>query len=154
MTLGGRQQVLVWHGEALAGVESFQWPSVLEGDAKPLYGMSIGLPRVFENHIHVMGFNRFSATYQVAPDGLSAHRLWGGDVRKGMGGVLNTAHPDPRATCIRLAEGNGFTVPIFVMVVVGGKPINPSRIDTAIDLETGPRHSPFIIPSGDTLYLQ
>ena len=81
MTLGGRQQVLIWHGEALAGLNPSNGRPFWRVDAKPLYGMSIGLPRVFENHIHVMGFNRFSATYLVAPDGLSAHRLWGGDVR-------------------------------------------------------------------------
>ena len=54
-----------------------------------------------------------------------------------------------RATCIRLAEGNGFTVPIFMMFNYNRRCLtDPSRIDTAIDLETG--HSPFIIPPPDT----
>ncbi len=108
VTLGGREQVLVWHGEALAGLNPSNGRPFWRVDAKPLYGMSIGLPRVFENHIHVMGFHRFSATYQVAPDGLSAHRLWGGDVRKGMGGVLNTAHLDPEGYLYSAGGGQWF----------------------------------------------
>jgi CubicO group peptidase (beta-lactamase class C family)/outer membrane protein assembly factor BamB len=108
VTLGGREQLLVWHGEALAGLNPDHGKPYWVVDAKPLYGMAIGMPRLFQDMIHLMGFNRFSAAYQVASDGFSAKRVWGGDVRKGMGGVLNTAHLDADGNLYSAGGGQWF----------------------------------------------
>ena len=90
----GLEQLLVWHGDGVASLEPSTGKLHWYVEIKPLYGMSIGAPRVYNDLIHVMGFNGVSAAIRVAPDNRSAETLWGPNSRLGVAGVLNTAHLD------------------------------------------------------------
>ena len=115
----GTEQLLVWHGEKLASLEPLKGSVFWSTDAKPLYGMAIGAPVVFENMIHVMGFNRFSMAFEVAENNQAVQTLWRGDTRTGAAGVLNTAYVDHE----------GF------LYSAGG-----SREFHCVDIRTGKRH--------------
>lgn len=93
-TIHGLEQLLVWHGDGLASLDASNGSLHWFTEIKPLYGMTIGAPRVYGDLIHVMGFNGVSAAIKVAQDNRSASVIWGPDRRKGVAGVLNTAHLD------------------------------------------------------------
>ena len=93
-TIHGLKQLLVWHGDGVASLDPADGELRWFVEIKPLYGMAIGAPRVHENLVHVMGFKGVSAAIQVAKDNRSAELNWGPDLRKGVAGVLNTAHLD------------------------------------------------------------
>lgn len=90
----GTEQLLVWHGEKLASIDPLLGSVHWSTDAKPLYGMSIGAPVVFENVVHVMGFNRFSMAFEITEQNKAVKTLWRGNTRTGTSGVLNTAYVD------------------------------------------------------------
>lgn len=93
-TIHSLDQLLVWHGDGVGSLEPSTGKEYWFAKVKPLYGMSIGAPRVHHDLIHVMGFKGVSAAMRVAPDNRSAEVLWGPDLRMGVAGVLNTAHLD------------------------------------------------------------
>jgi CubicO group peptidase (beta-lactamase class C family)/outer membrane protein assembly factor BamB len=93
-TIHGLEQLLIWHGDGVAALEPSTGKQHWFAKVKPLYGMSIGAPRVHNDLIHVMGYKGVSAAIRVAPDNRSAEVLWGPDLRIGVAGILNTAHLD------------------------------------------------------------
>ena len=94
-TIHGKCQLLIWHGEALNGLDPETGELWWTAPFKPEFGMSIGAPRVHEDLVFVMGFNRKSGAVRVARDCRSAELAWGFDNRLGAAGVLNTALLDP-----------------------------------------------------------
>ncbi len=90
----GVEQLLVWHGDALVSLDPSTGTRHWDAGIKPLYGMSIGAPRVHGDLVHVMGYNNVSAAIRVGKDHRTAEVIWGPEPRKGVAGVLNTAHLD------------------------------------------------------------
>lgn len=90
----GLKQLLIWHGDGFASLQPSNGSINWEVPVKPLYGMTIGAPRVYKDMIHVMGYNNVSAGIRVGSDHQSAKIVWGPKSRNGVAGVLNTAHLD------------------------------------------------------------
>jgi outer membrane protein assembly factor BamB len=104
----GKRQLLIWHGEAVNGLDPKSGEVFWSAPFKPEYGMSIGAPRVWKDLVFVMGFNRKSGALRVAPDSKSAELAWGLDIRKGGSGVLNTALVDPDGLVYTAGGGKQF----------------------------------------------
>jgi len=113
--IAGREQLLVWHGDALESLNPADGAVYWSVPIKPTYAMSIGQPVVEGNRVYVMGFNRVSACVEVGDDGKTASLLWKGTTRRGIAGVHNTAFiqdglvyacgPNGKYACARLANG-------------------------------------------------
>ncbi len=91
-TIHGTEQLIVWHGETVNGVDPDTGKIYWSVNFKPEFGMAIGAPRVWNDLVYVMGYNGKSGTVKVSKDSRSASLLWGLDRRLGVAGVLNTAH--------------------------------------------------------------
>jgi len=114
-TFGGKRQLLIWHGEALNGLDPESGRLYWSVPVKAQYGMAIATPRVVGHDIYLMCFNRQSQLIRVGPTGEDAAMVWSGDTRRGIGGVLNTPFlldghvyacgPDGRYACARLSDG-------------------------------------------------
>ena len=114
-TIGGRRQLLVWHGDAVESLDPRTGKVFWSVPVKPTFGMSIGQPVVEGRRVFVMSFNRVSACIDVSKDGGQAKLAWRGNARRGVGGVFNTAVIDDghvyacgqngRFICARLADG-------------------------------------------------
>ena len=114
-TLGGRRQLIIWHGDAVEALNPQTGKRYWSVPVKPTFGMSIGHPVAEGNRLFVMSFNNVSAAIDVAADGQSAKLAWRGNTRRGVGGVHNTAFladghlyacgNGGRYTCARLSDG-------------------------------------------------
>ncbi len=107
-TIHGLEQLLVWHGEGLASLNPANGLSHWFAKAKPHYGMAIGAPRVHGDLVHVMGYKGLSVAIKVGADNQSATIHWGNDLRKGVAGVLNTAHLDANGYLYSAGGGHDF----------------------------------------------
>jgi len=113
--IGGTEQLLVWHSDALESLNPDNGAVYWSVQIKPTYAMSIGQPVVEGNRVYVMGFNRVCACVEVAEDGKTAKLLWKGTTRRGIAGVHNTAFiqdglvyacgPNGKYSCLRLVDG-------------------------------------------------
>lgn len=114
-TIGGRRQLLIWHGDAVESLDPRTGQVFWTVPVKPTFGMSIGHPVVEGRRVYVMSFNRVSACIEVSEDGGGAKLDWKGNARRGVGGVFNTAviagghiyacGQNGRYVCARLADG-------------------------------------------------
>ena len=113
--IGGKEQLLIWHSDALESLNPENGAVYWSVQIKPTYAMSIGQPEVEGNRVYVMGYNRVSACVEVAEDGGTAKLLWKGNTRRGIAGVHNTAFihdgliyacgPNGKYSCARLVDG-------------------------------------------------
>jgi len=113
--IAGREQLLIWHSEALESLNPMDGTVYWSVPIKPTYAMAIAQPVVEGNLVYVMGYNRVSACVEVGDDGKMANLLWKGTTRRGIAGVHNTAFildglvyacgPNGKYSCIRLANG-------------------------------------------------
>ena len=113
--IGGRRQLIIWHGEAVNGLDPETGQLLWSAPIESTFGMSIGMPRLFERSLFMTSFNRKSAVVRIADDFQSAEITWLGGPKTGIGGVLDTAAidgehvfgcgPDGRYTCARLSDG-------------------------------------------------
>ena len=113
--IAGREQLLIWHSDALESLNPMDGTVYWSVPIKPTYAMAIAQPVVEGNLVYVMGYNRVSACVEVGDDGKMANLLWKGTTRRGIAGVHNTAFildglvyacgPNGKYSCIRLASG-------------------------------------------------
>ena len=59
--IGGKEQLLIWHSDALESLNPENGAGYWSVQIKPTYAMSIGQPVVEGNRVYVMGYNRVSA---------------------------------------------------------------------------------------------
>ncbi|MEM7232681.1 MAG: PQQ-binding-like beta-propeller repeat protein [Planctomycetota bacterium] len=90
--LGGLRQLIIWHGEAVNGIDPADGKPFWSVEAKPFSGMSCSTPRAWNDHLYVMGYQHMSAMLRVAKGGKSASVLWRGKPKSGIAGTMNTAH--------------------------------------------------------------
>lgn len=86
----GRRQLIIWHGEAVNGLNPATGKVYWSAPQKPAYGMSIGIPTLTNQGIFCMGFNGFSSLVSINEND-EAKLVWKGNTRQGVGGVLNKA---------------------------------------------------------------
>ena len=92
--IGGREQLLVWHSDALESLNPEDGTVYWSVQIKPTYAMSIGQPAAEGNRVYAMGYNRVPACVEVAEDGGTAKLLCNGNTRPGIAAVHNTAFID------------------------------------------------------------
>ncbi len=113
--IGGRRQLIIWHGEAVNGLDPQTGQLLWSVPFESTFGMSIGMPRLSNRDLFMTSFNRKSAVIRVADDSESADVVWLGGPKTGIGGVLDTATVDGdhvygcglngRYTCARMSTG-------------------------------------------------
>ena len=89
-SFGGKDQIIIWHGESINGLDPESGKVYWSVPIKAQYGMAIAMPRVQGHHIFIMSYNRQSHLIKVGPSGDDAAIVWKGDTRIGIGGVMNT----------------------------------------------------------------
>ena len=114
-TIGGRRQLLIWHGDAVESLDPETGKVFWSIKIKPTFGMSVGQPVVEGRRVFLMSYNRVSACIELGQDGGSAKLAWRGNSRRGIGGVFNTAlikdghiyacGQSGRYLCARLSDG-------------------------------------------------
>jgi outer membrane protein assembly factor BamB len=88
ITAGGRRQLLIWHTEALVGIDpetgALYWSAALDPD----YGMAIATPRQARDLVFVGAIKNKSLVVQVSGgDKPAAQVLWRGTTRLGISPV-------------------------------------------------------------------
>lgn len=89
--VGNERHLIIWHGDAVEGLNPQTGSVYWSVPFKATFGMSIGAPQLVYRSLFIMCFNRQSAMIQIGNDNRSAAIVWRGTTRKGIGGVLNTA---------------------------------------------------------------
>ena len=81
ITLGGKRQLVIWHPEAIAGLDpatgKLHWSVPLEPD----YDMSIAAPRLAGNKLFASGIGQIGALLQLDPQQQTAEILWRGTAK-------------------------------------------------------------------------
>jgi len=81
---GGRDILLVWHPEALAGLDAATGKVFWSVPVSASYGMSIMAPRVSGDYVFVGGIIKKSLLVKLSPDGLSAETEWTGSPKQAL----------------------------------------------------------------------
>tara|TARA_B100001123_G_scaffold390729_1_gene468566 strand:- start:2758 stop:4149 length:1392 start_codon:yes stop_codon:yes gene_type:complete len=113
--VGQTRQLVVWHGDAINGLNPETGATYWSIPIKTHWGMAIGIPRLFREQLYVSGYPRQSALLQLNAQRPQAEIVWQGDTRRGVacvmstpmieGGYLYGAGPGGRFMCIRLSDG-------------------------------------------------
>jgi len=80
--IAGRQQLLVWHADAICGLDLASGQSLWEYPLKPNYGMAIGAPRLRGDRMFASGIGDTAAMIQFDTDGKPSKTLWKGQPKK------------------------------------------------------------------------
>lgn len=112
---GTTKQLVVWHSDAVCGLDLITGALHWSVAAPSTFAMSIGLPVATEGQLLLTSFNRRTWLVRVSQDGDDAEVVWYAEGRRGIGGVMNTPQldggyaygcgPDGRYVCARLADG-------------------------------------------------
>ncbi|MDB4614228.1 acetylxylan esterase [bacterium] len=89
--VGSERHLVVWHGDAVDGLNPQTGEVYWSVPFKATFGMSVGAPQIEGRSMFIMCFNRQSALIQIGDDNRSAKVVWEGNAKRGIGGVLNTA---------------------------------------------------------------
>lgn len=81
-TIAGQQQLLVWHADAICGLDLLSGKSLWEYPLKPQYGMSIGAPRIQGNRMFASGIGDTAAMVEFDASGKPTKTLWQGKPKK------------------------------------------------------------------------
>ncbi len=83
-TLGGKQQLLVWHADSLNALDpqtgSVTWTYPLQ----PRYGMAIAAPQINGNRLYASGIGETAVMLELQPDGTPGQALWTGKPKIGV----------------------------------------------------------------------
>jgi outer membrane protein assembly factor BamB len=81
---GGRDILLVWHPEALCGLDAATGKVFWSVPFSPGYGMSIMAPAVGGDHVFVGGIVKKSLLVKMSADGMSAETEWTGTPKQAL----------------------------------------------------------------------
>ncbi len=87
---GTHRQLIVWHGEAINGLDPESGRAYWTIPTGTYSGMSIATPRVLDNRLYIMGWNGYGAMIQLDPTSRTAELAWQADTRHGVAGTMNT----------------------------------------------------------------
>ena len=115
-TIHGKRQLVVWHSEAIVGLDPDSGEQLWSVPVQATFAMSIGAPVLHDDVLFSMSYSRQSQLLKVASDNRSAEIQWKGGAKSGIGGVMNTpviengfiygCGPNGRYTCANLETGN------------------------------------------------
>lgn len=147
MQVNGQAQLVVWHGEAAAGLDP-QSGKTLWTQPLPTYqGMSIATPRCFDNKLFFTAYPQTAMVLDFAKDPAKPEVQWKGDRKKGLYSVFSSPFVEDgyiygnsaegRLVCIKADTGEKMWESL--------KPNHDKRLASA-DL--------FIIKNGDRFFIQ
>lgn len=76
--VAGKPQLLIWHAEAINGLDPLTGKVYWSAPLKPSYAMSIAVPRLQGNKLFASGIGEVGAMFEIAGDGMSIKELWRG----------------------------------------------------------------------------
>lgn len=76
--VAGKPQLLIWHAEAINGLDPLTGKIYWTAPLKPSYAMSIAVPRLQGNKLFASGIGEVGAMFEIAADGQSIKELWRG----------------------------------------------------------------------------
>ena len=76
--VAGKPQLIIWHAEAINGLNPLTGEVIWSAPLKPSYAMSIAVPRVQGNKLFASGIGEVGAMFEIAADGKSVKELWRG----------------------------------------------------------------------------
>ena len=110
----GQRHLVIWHSDALVGLNPATGEIRWQVPIQATFAMTIGMPRIMDNRLFVMSFNRQSHLVEITKDH-HAEVIWSGAAKSGVGGVMNApwltsnhiygCGPDGRYTCASLLDG-------------------------------------------------
>jgi outer membrane protein assembly factor BamB len=151
--VNGERQLIIWHSEAVNGLDPETGKVLWSEPTETYMGMSISTPRVFSERVFVTGYPKTARLLQLKKDGAAAEVVWKGD---------------PKA---KTAFYSVFSAPFFdggYLYGVNGAMPDGGGVLCCINAETGQRvweslqaHGPkrlgsaeiFIVKNGDRFFL-
>lgn len=113
--VGGRRQLVIWHGEAVNGLDPETGKVYWSVPVETWAGMAIATPRLAGDFLFVTGFRQQSTLLRLASEPPTATVAWRGGAKVGVSSTLTTpwledghiyaGGQDGRYTCARLADG-------------------------------------------------
>jgi len=82
--LGGLEQLIVWHADALNGLDPKSGEVIWTYPLKPRYGMSIAAPQVAGNRMFACGIGETAAMLEFTAEGKPGKTLWTGKPKLGI----------------------------------------------------------------------
>ena len=89
--INGERHLIIWHGDSVNGLDPASGELFWSVPFQATFAMTIGAPQLEGQSLFLMCFDRQSAMIQISDDNRSAEIVWEGGVKRGVGGVLNTA---------------------------------------------------------------
>ncbi len=77
-TIAGKPQLIIWHADAINGLDPLTGKVYWSAPLKPSYAMSIAVPRVEGNKLFASGIGEVGAMFELAADGMSIKEVWRG----------------------------------------------------------------------------
>lgn len=90
---GGKRQLIIWHAEAINGLDPATGAVYWSVPLAPDYGMSIMAPRQSGSHLFAAGIGNKGALLKLAADKPAAEVVWRGSKEKGVYPVNSTPIP-------------------------------------------------------------
>jgi outer membrane protein assembly factor BamB len=84
VSLGGRTDLLIWHADAICGLDPLTGQQRWQFPLAPKYGMSIGSPRVQGNRMYACGIGDTAAMIEFDSAGLPSKTIWSGQPKRGV----------------------------------------------------------------------
>jgi outer membrane protein assembly factor BamB len=113
--VGERRQLLIWHGEAINGLDPETGKLFWSVETKPFSAMACATPVYADGHLFLMAYKHWSMMLELDAEPPSAKVLWRGHAKLGISGAINTpilqdgfiyADGDSgRYTCAEVATG-------------------------------------------------
>ncbi len=90
MASGADRQLLIWHGEALNGLDPKTGKVYWSVETNAFSGMSCGTPVVSGRHLFVMAYQNWCTMLRLNYENRTASAVWHGSPRRGITGAFNT----------------------------------------------------------------
>ncbi len=87
---GTHRQLIVWHADAVNGLDPETGKVYWTIPTKARSGMSIAVPRVLDDRLYVMAYRGYGAMIRLDLDNRTAELAWQADTRNGVAGSMNT----------------------------------------------------------------
>lgn len=95
--LGGQEQLLIWHADALNGLEPTTGAVLWTYPLQPRYGMAIAAPQIVGDRLFACGIGETAVMLQMTAEGKPGQALWSGKPKMGLYSGNATAHFDGQA---------------------------------------------------------
>ena len=87
---GTHRQLLIWHGEAIAGLDPETGAVYWTVPTDSFSGMSIATPQILDNRLYIMAYRGYGAMIRLDLEHRTAEIAWRADRNRGVTGTMNT----------------------------------------------------------------